>query len=122
MMTPEALHFMGIKVVYKDLVDHGYQVITVRKELDINPQILARKNEQNAFVIVKTACYPHMGLLEPEEAAQVVRLAVKHNAMCYFASVGIANAKGETEEEMARPVEGGEYYINYDGIKPLPIG
>ncbi|MBN2742925.1 MAG: hypothetical protein JXR39_03425 [Marinilabiliaceae bacterium] len=122
MMTPEELHYMGIKVAYKELVDKGYEVLNVRKETDVNPQILARKDDRYILVVVKTACYPHMGILEPEVAAEVAKLAIKHQALCYFASVGIANAKGETEEEMARPVTGGEYYINYDGMQPLPIG
>lgn len=122
MMTSEELHFMGLKVVYKELKDKGYEVLQVRNEMDINPQILAKKENQFIFVIVKTAYYPHMGLLEPETAAQVAKLAIKHKALCYFSSIGVANAKGETEEEMAKPVTGGEYYINYEGIKPLPIG
>ncbi|MFT3737291.1 MAG: hypothetical protein QM786_00875 [Breznakibacter sp.] len=120
-MTNEELHFLGIKVVYKDLVDKGYNVMNVRKEFNINPQILARnKNGQYVLVVVKTACYPHMGLLVPDVAANVRHLAQKHQAICYFASVGIANANSETEEEMSKPVLGGEYYINYDGLRPLP--
>lgn len=122
MMTPEELHFMGIKVVYKELIDNGYEVLNVRKEADINPQILAKKNDQLIFVIVKTECYPHMGILDPAIVSQVAQLAVKHNALCYFSSIGIANANGETEEAMSQPVLGGEYYINYEGMKPLPIG
>lgn len=120
-MTNEELHFLGIKVVYKDLVDKGYEVLNVRKELDINPQILARnKGGQFVLVVVKTERYPHMGLLTPDVAADVRLLAQKRQAICYFASVGIANANGESEEEMSKPVLGGEYYINYDGFKPLP--
>ena len=47
-MTNEELHFLGIKVVYKDLIDRGYKVLNVRKEFDVNPQILAEINDSKA--------------------------------------------------------------------------
>lgn len=120
MMTDEELHFLGIKVVYKDLVDNGYEVLNVRKEIDINPQILAKKDDRFVFITVKTARYPQMGLLLPHVVTDVLHIAKKHDAKCYFASVGIANADGETEEEMGQPQVGGEYYINYKGLQPFP--
>jgi hypothetical protein len=121
LMTNEELHFLGIKVVYKDLIDKGYQVLNVRKELEVVPQILARHNNQFIMVVVKTERYPHMGHLTPQMAAETRALAAKHQAICYFASIGIANANGQTDEEMALPVIGGEFYINYDGFKPIPF-
>lgn len=119
-MTDEELHFLGIKVVYKDMIDKGYEVLTVRKELDVNPQILAKKDDQYVFVTVKTARYPEMGVLYPHVASDVIHVSRKHDALCYFASVGIANADGETDEEMGQPELGGEYYINYKGLQPFP--
>jgi len=120
LMNSEELHFLGIKVVYKDLVDKGYEVLNVRKETDVNPQILATKDDKRYFIVVRTSYYPEMGVLVPHIAAEVLQHANKHNATCLFASVGIANANGETDEEMARPVTGGEYYINYKGLQPFP--
>jgi hypothetical protein len=119
-LSAEALHFLGIKVVYKHLVDNGYEVLNVRREPDVNPQVLAQKGDQKWLVVVKTAVYPHMGVLYPEVADEVLRLAQKRGTGCLFASVGIANANGETEEEMAQPVQGGEYYINFKGLQPFP--
>lgn len=119
-MNGEELHFFGIRVVYKDLVDQGYEVLNVRKEMDVNPQILARKSETLYFVVVRTATYPQMGVLTPEVAAKVSMHALRHNAVCRFASVGVANANGETDEEMGRPELGGEFYINYNGLLPFP--
>ncbi len=120
LMNLEELHFLGIKVVYKDLVDKGYEVLNVRKELDVNPQILAKKDEQFHMILVKTGFYPEMGIILPEVVSQVNELGKKHNAKCWYASVGIANANGKTEEEMSRPEVNGEYYINYQGIMALP--
>ena len=115
-MNEEELHFLGIKVVYKDLVDKGHKVLNVRKEMDINPQILAEIEGDKALIVVRTARYPHMGVIPPYIAAQVRELAARHKANMYFASVGIANASGDTDEEMAQPVVDGEYYINYKGL------
>lgn len=119
-MSSEELHFFGLKVVYKDLVDQGYEVLNVRQEADVNPQILARKNDILYFIVVRTACFPNMGILLPDVAARVGHHALKHKAVCRFASVGVANAQGTTDEEMGRPEVGGEYYINYKGLMPFP--
>lgn len=119
-MNGEELHFFGIRVVYKDLVDQGYEVLNVRREMDVNPQILARKSDTLYFIVVRTATYPQMGVLTPEVAAKASMHALRHKAVCRFASVGVANANGETDEEMGRPELGGEFYINYNGLLPFP--
>jgi len=119
-MSQEELHFLGIKVVYKDMVDKGYKVLNVRKETDLNPQILATKDDQLYFVVVRTTAYPDMGILVPHVAADVLKHGTKHDAICLFASVGIANASGETDEEMSKPEVDGEYYINYKGLQDFP--
>ena len=119
-MNLEELHFMGIKVVYKELVDKGYEILNVRKELNVNPQILAKKDDKFQMIVVKTGYYPDMGIILPEVIEQVRQLGTKHNASCWYASVGIANANGQTEEEMSRPIAGGEFYINYKGLLPFP--
>jgi hypothetical protein len=116
----EGLHFFGIRVVYKHLVDEGYEVLNVRRESDVNPQILAKKNEVLYFIVVRTAAFPNMGVLTPDVASQVSLHALRHKAVCLFASVGLANALGETDEEMGRPMEDGEYYINFKGLSAFP--
>lgn len=119
-MSQEDLHFFGLKVVYKDLVDKGFEVLNVRREMDVNPQILARKEEVLYFIVVRTATFPEMGILLPEIAAKVSHHAMKHQAVCRFGSVGVANAKGDSDEEMGHPEMDGEYYINYKGLMPFP--
>ena len=119
-MSQEDLHFFGLKVVYKDLVDKGYEVLNVRKEMDVNPQILARKDDVLYFIVVRTATFPDMGVLLPEVAAKVSLHAMKHKAVCRFGSVGVANAKGDNDEEMGELEVNGEYYINYKGLMPFP--
>ena len=59
-LSDEELHFLGIKVVYKDLVDKGYEVLNVRQELDVNPQILALKEGKRFFIVVRTERFPRI--------------------------------------------------------------
>ncbi len=120
-MSVEDIHFMGIKVVYSHLIDNGYDVLQVRKEIDIDPQILAKKENRFVLVVVKTAVYPKMGVLSPNVAVKVQNLAIEKQALSYFASVGIANANGESDSEMAMPILNGEYYINFNGLVPITI-
>ena len=119
-LTDEELHFLGIKVVFKALTDDGHKVLQVRKEFNINPQILATKEEVRYFIVVRTARYPDMGILTPEVAAKVLMHAKKNNATCMFAGVGIANSNEESDVDMSQPVKNGEYFINYKGLIPFP--
>jgi hypothetical protein len=120
-MSDAELHFLGIKAVYKHLTDKGDKVLNVRNEMDINPQILAEIDGARAIVVVKTSRYPHMGIITPPLAAQMQTLANKMKCRLYFASVGIANALGETDEAMAQPETNGEYYINFKGLTFIPV-
>lgn len=119
-LTDEQLHLLGIKAVYTHLVNEGYTILNVRQEAGVDPQILATLHNERHFVVVRTARFPHMGALQPRTAARVLEHAQKHKAICQFASVGIANAEGDTDEEMAQPKVNGEYYINFKGLQPFP--
>lgn len=118
-LTDEELHFLGIKVVYKHLVDTGYEVIAVRKELEVNPQILAKKDGEFHLVAIRTKRFPEMGVLFPHVASQVIYLAKQRGGVAHFASVGIANGATDDEEAMAKPLRDGEYYINFKGLLPI---
>ncbi len=119
-LTDEELHFLGIKVVFKSLTDDGYKVLQVRKEPDVNPQILATKEGVRYFIVVRTARYPDMGILTPEVAARVLMHAKKNKATCKFAGVGIANGNEDSDVGMSQPIKDGEYFINYKGLLPFP--
>ena len=51
----------------------------------------------------------------------MVRHASSHGASCYFASVGIANSTGKTEEEMTVPVKGVAYNVAFDGLLKMAL-
>lgn len=116
----DELHLLGIKVVYKHLIDNGYNVLATRNNINENPQIFATLNNQRYAIVVRTARYPKMGVLQPKTAAEVLLQMQKNNALCLFASVGIANADGDNETEMAEPNKDGHYIINFKGLQNFP--
>ena len=66
--------------------------------------------------------YPGRGRIEGEETFRtLVRHANSHGATCYFASVGIANSEGKTEEEMTVPVKGVAYHVAFDGLVKMDL-
>jgi hypothetical protein len=46
----------------------------------------------------------------------MIENADKHNAIPYFACVGIANAEGKTDEEMSIPKKGAGFHVAYEGL------
>lgn len=118
-LTGEELHELGIKWVYKHIKDE-FEVLSVNIEFDKNPQIVARKDDEMHFIVVKTSTYPDVGSLTSVAAEEIIKHADKHNAKILFAHVGIANADAENENDMQFPVKGGHFYFNYNGLSIKP--
>jgi hypothetical protein len=117
LMTEDEIHNFGVEIVFNQIQKDGFIVESVNTDRKVDPQIVARKDGRLAFIVVRTACYPNKGEIESEELfGRLVRHADEHNATCYFASVGIANAEAENEREMSLPVKGAGFYIAYGGL------
>lgn len=124
LMTEADVHAFGVEIVYNQLVESGWTVQSadVYAERTEHPQIVAHRDGETGFFVVRTAIYPGRGRIEGEEVFQhLVRLASDHGASCYFASVGIANSEGETEEEMTVPVKGVAYHVAFDGLVKMAL-
>jgi len=119
-MTKEDIHAFGVEIVYKQLEKDGWrmQSANVNADLRTEPQIIADKDGEFAFFIVRTDIHPGRGRFEEGQEAfnRLVRHARSHGASCYFASVGIANSEGESDEEMSTPVKGVAYHVQFDGL------
>jgi hypothetical protein len=115
-MSIEEIHEFGIEIVFNQLKKEGYEIQSVNTDLGMNPQIIAKKGSQLAFIAVRTACYPEKGQLEESVHFQMIEHADKHSAIPYFASVGIANADGTTAAEMAIPIKGSGFHVAYEGM------
>ncbi len=119
-MTYDDLHRLGIKVVYNKMINEGYDIIGVFENQEHNPQICALRDGKRYVVVVRTARFPNMGILLPITAKAVKDYASTCDAICLFASVGIANGDGDTDEEMSNPILNGNYIIRYEGLQPFP--
>lgn len=118
-LNGEELHELGIKWVYKHIKD-DFEILSVNIEFEKNPQILAKKDDQMHFIVVKTSTYPDLGSLSPSAAEEIIKHADKHKAKILFAHVGVANADAKDDAGMAFPEKNGQYYINFAGLSIKP--
>ncbi len=120
MMTAADIHAFGVEIVFKQLEKDGWviQIADTEADLGSEPQIIAEKDGELAFFIVRAGMYPGRGRFEEGKAAYetLVRHALEHGASCYFASVGLANSNAATEKEMSLPVKGVAYNVQFDGL------
>lgn len=122
LMTIAEIHDFGVEVVFNYLKKEGHEIVSVNTDIEVNPQIVAKKNGQLEFIIVRTACYPSKGQVENDQvAARCASHAHKNKAICYFASVGIANANAKNDSEMAIPVKGAGFYVSFEGLQTLTL-
>ena len=124
LMTEEEVHAFGVEIVFNQLEEAGWAIrsVDVLADREAEPQIIGHKDGETGFFVVRTAMYPGRGRIEGEEAFQaLVRHAAAHGASCYFASVGIANSEGKTEEEMTVPVKGVAYHVAFDGLVKMAL-
>ena len=120
LMTKSHIHAFGVEIVYKQLEKDGWSIRSADVEADLatEPQIVAEKDGELAYFVIRTDIHPGRGRFEEgqESFDQLVNHAKAHGASCYFASVGIANSEGETDEEMSTPVKGVAYHVQFDGL------
>lgn len=120
LMTPADIHAFGVEILYKQLEKDGWVIDSadVLADLRTEPQLVAKKEGELAFFVVRTDVHPKRGRFEEgmEAFETLVRHAKAHGASCYFASICIANAEGKTEEEMSVPVKGVGYNVQFDGL------
>lgn len=125
LMTPQDIHAFGVEIVYKQLEKDGWLIESadVLADLRSEPQIVAKKDGELAFFVVRTAVFPGRGRFEEGQEAfnTLVHHARTHGASCYYASVGIANSEGTTDDEMAIPVKGVGYNVQFDGLVKMEL-
>jgi len=124
MMTETDIHAFGVEIVFGQLEEAGWSIEStdVLADRESHPQLIANKDGETGFFVVRTAMYPERGRIEGEEVFQkLVRHAKAHGASCYFASVSIANSEGKSEEEMSIPAKGVAYHVAFDGLVKMDL-
>lgn len=124
-MSPQDIHAFGVEILFKQLEKDGWTIHSTDVEADIltEPQIVAEKDGELAFFVVRTGVYPGRGRFEEGQEAfdHLVHHANSHGASCYFASIGIANSQGTTDEEMSVPVKGVAFNIQFEGLIKMEL-
>ena len=118
-MSKSEIHHFGVEVVFGFLKKDGHEIVGVNTDLSVNPQVVAKKDGQLEFIIIRTECYPNKGTLDSSTKALCIERALAAGAICYFASVGIVNASGKNDAEMSLPVKGAGYHVAFNGIEFL---
>jgi hypothetical protein len=125
LMTEADIQAFGVEIVCRQLIEDGWMIASADGSADrmTEPQIVAQKSDEYAFFIVRTDVYPKRGRFDEgqEVFETLVRHAQQHAASCYFASVGIANSDGKTEEEMSIPVKGVAYHVEFNGLVKMEL-
>jgi len=119
-LTNDEIILFGLRHSYGRLLKEGFEVLSVRPELEIDPQIVAKKEDELYFIVVRTDIYPHKGELPSISRIQQLRdHAEKHNAVCKFISIGLTNANADDEAEKSKLYKGGEFLVDYSGLQEL---
>lgn len=124
LMTEADIHAFGVEIVCKQLEEAEWIIESADVFADrlTHPQIVAYKDGDPGFFVVRTAMYPDRGRIEGEDTFQtLVKHANAHGASCFFASVSIANSEGKTEQEMSVPVKGVAYHVAFDGLVKMEL-
>lgn len=120
LLNPQEIIDFGLRYVYGQLVNDGFEILSVRPEPEVDPQILAKKNEVLYFIIIRTEVYPEVGDLPSiSRISQINEHAKKHEAQTKFVSLGILNANAKNEADKSKLYKGGEFYVNYSGLHEL---
>lgn len=119
------VHAFGVEIVFRQLEKDGWSIDSADALADLSrePQIVAKKDGELAFFVVRTDVFPKRGRFEEGQEAfdKLVHHAKAHGATCYFASVGIANSEGKNDEEMSVPVKGVAYNVEFNGLVKMEL-
>lgn len=90
LLTKQEIHEFGIDIIYNYSQQEGYEIVDGTTDLNLNPQLVLKKNGQLYFVMVKTGPADGTHLTYDKELAlQVFNNAKPHNAKVLFAGVGL---------------------------------
>ena len=122
LMTKEEVHAFGIELILPYLEKEGVTIESVNPDIQRNPQIVGKRWDKPAFIVVRTACYPSKGELSSEEHRRILDWADKQGATAFFASVGIAcvsypdKSAITADEHMGLPIRSAGFHIAYPGL------
>ncbi|WP_273567811.1 Na(+)-translocating NADH-quinone reductase subunit F [Maribacter halichondriae] len=112
-LTEQELHNLAMNIVGRQLEAEGYDFMGVNSKLKKNPQFVCLKEKMLHFIVVRSVAYPeNPKVYDKVLMAKMKDHAQKHEALMYYAGVGLSNAS-----DRALPVYlNEEYIVEYDGL------
>jgi len=91
-------HCIGIQIVLNGLERMGLETISI-SEGNENPQVILARPTLRMHFVVRSEWLPKMGSLQGlEEVKELVTLARKDKAICFFASDGVGSKRSELND------------------------
>jgi len=115
-LTKQELHNLAMNIVGKDLEAQGYEFLGVNSKLKKDPQFVALKDKQLNFVIVRAIRYPaDANVYDPVFMQTIKAYALKFEARCYYAGVGLGNGSDYAKEV----IKDEDYTMVYNGLQEI---
>jgi hypothetical protein len=125
LMNSKEMHAFGIQLILPYIQKEGFEIKEINVDIGQNPQVISYKDDQLAFIFVRTECFPGKGNLTEDQLADCVNLSTNSTATPYFASVGLCLAafpdktSVKSKAEWSLPVRNGGFYIAYNGLEKM---
>ncbi|MRI01464.1 Na(+)-translocating NADH-quinone reductase subunit F [Kriegella sp. EG-1] len=112
-LTDQELHNLAMNIVGRELEANGFEFMGVNSSPEKNPQFVCLKDKKLHFIIVRSIPFPEdPTVYNSVFMSKMKDHALKHEAMVYYAGVGLFNAK-----DRSLPVYlNEEYIVDYVGL------
>ena len=102
-----------MNIVGRQLEAEGYEFMGVNSKPARNPQFVCIKDKQLYFIVVRNINYPEdPRVYDTELLRKVKEHAIKHDALTFYAGVGLSNASDRNlPVYLNQP-----YIVDYDGL------
>lgn len=120
-MSDWEVHDLAIQVVTSHLRP-SCEVVSRQPSPHIDPQVWFKDEQGPAYVVVRSARYPHEKAPRPTHLAAIIDLCARKSQRGFFASVVVASGEQEDADPSlgALPLyRGHSMIVGFDGLEPL---
>ncbi|MBQ9845432.1 MAG: SseB family protein [Oscillospiraceae bacterium] len=120
-MTDEEIQNFALQIVYEyDLIQNGYQIVSITDDINAFPNIIAKKDDELVFILVRGYCINNTCGLADEIFDKMMLLSEKYRIKSFFADVGFRSSDDERFEE-GLLLCGDGFYADYKGLREISL-
>ena len=109
------IHALGVNYIYNFLSNAGFTIHEMNIDPDHHFQILAKANNKTMLIAVRTAYYPHIGVIDQATQEQLIEESEQVHAVPHFAGLALTPLE-TTDMSVDGSTAGQEYKILFSGI------